>query len=112
MQYPQFQAQGWPIGSGIVESGNKLVVETRLKGSGMHWAEENVNPMLAVRNVLCSGRWREDWPKIKKLRRTFGKDPFGDFDLLFGAARTDGVDATPRGAQHQRQLLETCQLLW
>jgi hypothetical protein len=38
MQYPTFQAQGWPIGSGIVESGNKLVVEARLKGSGMHWA--------------------------------------------------------------------------
>ena len=69
MQYPQFQAQGWPIGSGIVESGNKLVVEARLKGSGMHWAEENVNPMLAVRNVLCSGRWREDWPKIEAALR-------------------------------------------
>ena len=31
MQYPQFQEQGLPIGSGIVESGNKLVVEARLK---------------------------------------------------------------------------------
>jgi len=30
LQYPQFQTQGWPIGSGIVESGNKLVVEARL----------------------------------------------------------------------------------
>lgn len=36
MQYPTFQAQGWPIGSGIVESANKLVVEARLKGAGMH----------------------------------------------------------------------------
>jgi len=69
MQYPQFQAQGWPIGSGIVESGNKLVVEARLKGSGMHWAEANVNPMLAIRNLLCSGRWREDWPKIEAALR-------------------------------------------
>jgi len=64
MQYPQFQAQGWPIGSGIVESGNKLVVEARLKGSGMHWAGEHVNPMLAMRNILCSDRWKEDWPKV------------------------------------------------
>jgi len=64
MQYPQFQAQGWPIGSGIVESGNKLVVEARLKGSGMHWADAHVNPMLAIRNVICSDRWKEDWPKI------------------------------------------------
>lgn len=65
MQYPTFQAQGWPIGSGIVESGNKLVVEARLKGSGMHWAEQHVNPMLAIRNILCSDRWKEEWPKIE-----------------------------------------------
>jgi len=69
MQYPQFQAQGWPIGSGIVESGNKLVVEARLKGSGMHWADVNVNPMLALRNILCSDRWKEDWPKIEACLR-------------------------------------------
>lgn len=70
LQYPLFQAQGWPIGSGAVESGNKLVVEARLKGAGMHWDENNVNPMLAIRNILCSGRWREDWPRIEaRLRR-------------------------------------------
>jgi hypothetical protein len=70
MQYPLFQAQGWPIGSGIVESGNKLVVEARLKGAGMHWAETHVDPMLAIRNILCSGRWKEDWPKIEaRLRK-------------------------------------------
>jgi len=70
MQYPLFQAQGWPIGSGIVESGNKLVVEARLKGAGMHWAEEHVNPMLALRNILCSNRWKEEWPKIEvRLRK-------------------------------------------
>lgn len=69
IQYPLFQAQGWPIGSGMVESGNKLVVQARLKGAGMHWAQEHVNPMLALRNILCSGRWREDWPKIEARLR-------------------------------------------
>lgn len=70
MQYPLFQAQGWPIGSGAVESGNKLVVEARLKGAGMHWEENNINPMLAIRNILCSGRWKEDWPRIEaRLRK-------------------------------------------
>ena len=64
MHYPQFQAAGWPIGSGIVESGNKLVVEARLKGAGMHWADEHVNPMLGLRNILCSDRWKTEWPKI------------------------------------------------
>lgn len=74
MNYPEFQTQGWPIGSGIVESANKLVVEARLKGSGMHWAEENVNPMLAIRNILCSDRWKEEWPKIAAELRTQSTD--------------------------------------
>ena len=69
LQYPQFQAQGWPIGSGIVESGNKLVVEARLKGSGMHWAEDHVDPMLALRNIICSDRWKDAWPKIEDRLR-------------------------------------------
>jgi hypothetical protein len=64
MQYPRFQAQGLPIGSGAMESGNKVVVEARLKGAGMHWARPHVNPMLALRNSLCSQRWKEDWPQI------------------------------------------------
>lgn len=59
MQYPHYQACGWPIGSGVVESANKLVVEARLKGAGMHWARANVNPMLALRNAVCNQRWQE-----------------------------------------------------
>jgi hypothetical protein len=69
LQYPQFQSQGWPIGSGIVESANKVVVEARLKGAGMHWADTNINPMLAIRNILCSDRWHQEWPKIEKYLR-------------------------------------------
>ena len=64
MQYPTFLAAGWPIGDGAVESGNKLVVEARLKGSGMHWARPHVDPMLALRNIVCSDRWDEAWPQI------------------------------------------------
>jgi hypothetical protein len=70
MQYPQFQQQGWPIGSGVVESGNKLVVEARLKGAGMHWKRDNVDPMLALRNIVCSDRWAQEWTRIEqRLRR-------------------------------------------
>jgi hypothetical protein len=68
--YPRFQAQGWPIASGATESGNKLVVEARLKGAGMHWARGQVDPMLALRNVVCNDRWAETWPQIAThLRR-------------------------------------------
>jgi hypothetical protein len=61
MQYPFFQAALWPIGSGVVESGNKLVVEARLKGAGMHWSRASVNPMLSLRNAVCNDRWEEAW---------------------------------------------------
>jgi hypothetical protein len=48
IEYARFQAAGYPIGSGSVESGNKLVVEARLKGAGMHWERANVKPLLGV----------------------------------------------------------------
>jgi hypothetical protein len=69
MHYPEFQQQGWPIGSGMVESGNKLVVEARLKGAGMHWKRENVDPLLALRNIICSDRWTLEWPRIEQRLR-------------------------------------------
>ncbi len=69
LEYARFQAAGYPIGSGSVESGNKLVVEARLKGAGMHWAREHVNPMLGLRDVLCSERWDADWPEITQQLR-------------------------------------------
>jgi hypothetical protein len=69
LQYPAFRAAGYPIGSGIVESANKVVVEDRLKGSGMHWAPQSVDPMLALRTVVCADRWEEAWPQITACLR-------------------------------------------
>ena len=70
MAYPTFQAAGLPIASGSIESGNKLVVEARMKGSGMHWARVHVDPMLALRDIVCNDRWEEAWPTIvHQLRR-------------------------------------------
>ena len=70
MHYPQFRRQGWPIGSGMVESANKNVVEARLKGTGMHWQRQQVNPMLELRNAICNDRWQEMWQQaFEELRR-------------------------------------------
>ena len=63
MQYPTYQAAGWPIGSGSVESANKVVVEARLKGAGMRWGRQNVNPMLVLRNAVCNRQWKETWAR-------------------------------------------------
>jgi hypothetical protein len=69
VQYAAFQAAGYPIGSGSTESANKLVVEARLKGSGMHWARAHVDPLVALRTVACAERWHEAWPRISARLR-------------------------------------------
>lgn len=69
MRYPAFRAQGLPIGSGAVESANKLVVEARLKGAGRRWAQDSVTPMVALRGAVCSARWDEAWAAITRSRR-------------------------------------------
>jgi len=43
-----------------------------------------------IKDTLCGTKvvWREDYQKIRKGRKFFGDfDPFGDFDLLFGASK-------------------------
>ena len=74
IRYGEFLAAGYPIGSGIVESANKLVVEDRLKGAGMHWARANVDPMVALRTIACSDRWEEAWPQIRERLREQAKE--------------------------------------
>lgn len=69
IEYANFQAQGEPIGSGASESANKLVVERRLKGAGMHWERRNVNPMLTLTNTAANERWAELWPAATTHRR-------------------------------------------
>jgi len=64
IRYQTFAAAGYPIGSGCVESANKLVVEARLKGSGMHWSSAAINPMLALRTLQANGRWELEWPLL------------------------------------------------
>lgn len=68
--YATFRDRGLPIGSGIVESACKLVVQARLKGSGMHWAVPNVSPMVALRAAWCSQRWDRAWQVVRRHHRT------------------------------------------
>lgn len=65
IEYARFQALGYPIGSGCVESANKLVVEARMKGAGMRSFPEHVDPLLALRNVACNDRWTSSWKQIR-----------------------------------------------
>lgn len=43
-----------------------------------------------IRDTLCGTKvlWKDDWDKICANRNYFGEfDPFGDFDMLFGASK-------------------------
>ena len=64
IDYPHFQNKGYPIGSGSVESSHKLVVHSRMKQAGMRWADHNIDPMLALRNLVCNRRWSVGWQEI------------------------------------------------
>lgn len=64
IRYAEFAAAGYPIGSGAVESANKIVVERRLKGAGMHWARRHLNAMLALRCAVANERWEAGWRRV------------------------------------------------
>ena len=61
MRYPEFRAQGLCVGSGVVESGCKSAIGSRLKQSGMHWSVAGANAILALRCCLLSGRFEDLW---------------------------------------------------
>jgi len=49
IQYDQFKAAGLPIGSGLVESACKWLIQQRFKGVGMRWSEPGFNHLLHLR---------------------------------------------------------------
>lgn len=63
MDYPQYRAKGWQIGSGPVESACKRVVGQRLKGAGMRWGEDGANAVCHLRALFLSeaGQWAAFW---------------------------------------------------
>jgi hypothetical protein len=62
LDYPAFRAAGFPLGSGCVESGHRVVIAARLKLAGQHWAARHLNPLLVLRTTLCNDRWAAAWP--------------------------------------------------
>lgn len=61
MTYRAFREAGYPVGSGTVESGCKVVVQGRMTGAGMRWSRAGAQAMLALRCLLLSDRWDTEW---------------------------------------------------
>jgi hypothetical protein len=53
MDYPAYRSRGWPIGSGIIESGVKRFGK-RVKGTEQFWSIEGVEAILALRSKWLS----------------------------------------------------------
>jgi hypothetical protein len=63
MDYPTYEANGWHIGSGAIESACKTVVGQRLKGAGMRWSEPGAHEVCHVRALYRSepNQWQAFW---------------------------------------------------
>lgn len=60
MQYHQFRDEGYPIGSGSVESGIKQF-KARLAGPGMRWSRAGADRMLVIRAAVLSDSFDALW---------------------------------------------------
>ena len=57
IDYKQYTEKGYYIGSGAIESGNKVVLQKRLKLAGMRWNEVTAQYLLSLRTKYESGLW-------------------------------------------------------
>lgn len=61
--YPRYIANGWHIGSGVIESACKSIVGGRLKGPGMRWGPAGTTPVCQLRALSKSKEnlWDHFW---------------------------------------------------
>lgn len=63
-KYKEALAKELPIGSGEIESGNRSVVQKRLKIPGAWWKPQTAEHMLALRCMRINGDWERYWNLI------------------------------------------------
>ena len=57
IDYAKYKELGLPLGSGMVESACKWLIQQRFKGVGMRWSEDGFNHLLHLRLAWINGRW-------------------------------------------------------
>ena len=62
IQYHKLKEMGFPIGSGLVESTCKWLIQQRFKGVGMRWSEDGFNHLLHLRLAWVNGRFASFFP--------------------------------------------------
>lgn len=67
INYLQYKKENYDIGSGVIESGNKNVIQHRLKQTGMKWIKNNIQYIALLRCKIFSNRWADVEQKIQEL---------------------------------------------
>lgn len=65
MDYPDYRAKDYPIGSEQVEGMNKSVIGNRLKRSGMQWTQEGAADMASLRAQICAKHSLVDFDALR-----------------------------------------------
>jgi hypothetical protein len=60
MAYDRYRADGWDIGSGMIESACKHLIGAREKGPGMRWSRLGANTVAQVRVARFNQRWDDE----------------------------------------------------
>jgi hypothetical protein len=58
MQYDQYLAAGYPIGSGVAEGACRHLVKDRMEQTGMRWTVAGAKSLLHLRALYLNGDWR------------------------------------------------------
>jgi hypothetical protein len=61
LDYPDAIAKGLPIGSGMVESAHRHLIQARLKAPGASWLAENAEVMAQLRVIKANQQWANLW---------------------------------------------------
>ena len=57
--YARWQAEGFSVGSGLVERAVALVINRRMKKQGMRWRRQNADAVVALRTSRLNDEWDE-----------------------------------------------------
>jgi len=57
MRYDLYLAQGWPIGTGVIEGACRHLIKDRCELSGMRWSVEGAEALLHLRSVAENDDW-------------------------------------------------------
>lgn len=61
LDYPRALSLGLPIGSGMIESGHRHVLQARLKKAGAAWLHDSANQMAHLRVLRANLQWEAFW---------------------------------------------------